>query len=47
MNILFDKEKGIFKLDTENTSYIIALTDEEKFIGHVYFGRKISDIDVS
>ena len=47
MNIIYHEESGIFKLDTENTSYIIALADEEKFIGHVYYGKKISDINVA
>ena len=47
MNIQFDAEKKVFKLDTANTSYVIALVDEENFIGHAYYGAKISDTDVS
>ncbi len=47
MNIQFDAEKKVFKLDTENTSYVIAIVDEEGFLGHVYYGAKISDTDVS
>ena len=47
MNIQFDAEKKVFKLDTANTSYAIALVDEENFIGHAYYGAKISDTDVS
>ncbi|MGN0141492.1 MAG: alpha-galactosidase [Roseburia sp.] len=47
MNIQFDAEKKIFKLDTANTSYVIALADEENFIGHAYYGGRISDTDVS
>ena len=34
MNIQFDAEKKVFKLDTANTSYVIALVDEEIYIGH-------------
>ncbi|RKI41660.1 alpha-galactosidase [bacterium D16-51] len=41
MGIYFDKEKKIFKLDTENTSYLIGLT-EEGYVGHIYYGKKLS-----
>lgn len=47
MNILFDDEKKIFKIDTEHTSYVMAVVDEEGFLGHVYYGTKISDMDVN
>lgn len=47
MNIYFDEITKTFKLDTADISYVIALVDEEKFIGHVYFGKKISDQDVN
>ena len=47
MNIAYHAESGIFKLDTEKTSYIIALADKERFIGHAYYGKKISDTDVT
>lgn len=43
MNILYDENAKIFKLDTEHTSYLIGLADEEGFIGHVYYGKTISD----
>ena len=33
MNIIYHEKSGIFKLDTEKTSYVIALADDEKFIG--------------
>ena len=42
----FDKQK-IFKLDTPHTSYIIGLTDKPAFVGHIYYGARISDADVS
>lgn len=47
MNIQFDETAGVFKLDTERTSYIVALADEEKFIGHAYYGRTISDVNAA
>lgn len=43
MNIQYKETNRTFKLDTANTSYIIAITDDENFIGHVYYGAKISD----
>lgn len=47
MQITFREDLGIFKLDTANISYIIGLADDEKLIGHVYFGKRISDVDVA
>ena len=32
--------KKLFKLDTKNTSYVIAVVDDEQFLGHVYYGQK-------
>ena len=47
MNIQFDKKNRVFKLDTENTSYVMAVVDNEGFLGHVYYGARISDTDVA
>ena len=43
MNITFNEKDRSFKIDTENTSYIIGIADEEGFIGHVYYGSKVED----
>ncbi len=40
---LSDDVKGIFKLDTLNTSYVIGVVDEEKFLGHIYYGQRLND----
>ena len=47
MNIKFFETNKIFKIDTDNTSYIIRVVDEEGFVGHMYYGAFISDEDVS
>lgn len=47
MNITFNEKNRTFKLDTKNSSYIIAIVDEEGFIGHVYYGKKLPDDDVT
>ena len=49
MGIKFFEEKKFFKLDAKDTSYIIGIVDEEKFLGHVYFGKRIPDepLDIS
>ena len=47
MDIQFDKKNRVFKLDTEHTSYVMAVVDNEGFLGHVYYGAKISDTDVA
>ena len=35
MSISFYEKEQLFKLDTKNTSYVIGIVDEEKFLGHV------------
>ncbi|MCM1262370.1 MAG: alpha-galactosidase [Butyrivibrio sp.] len=47
MNISFNTKERIFKLDTEHTSYCIGIVDEENFVGHVYYGRKIESDDLA
>lgn len=42
MNITYNEQNRIFKLDTPNTSYCIGIVDEENFVGHVYYGRKLA-----
>ena len=41
--IQFNEKTKTFELDTKNTTYVIAICDEEQFLGHVYYGAKISD----
>ena len=43
MGIRFFEDQKYFKLDAGNTSYIIAIVGDEKFLGHVYFGKKVPD----
>lgn len=47
MGIRFIEKYNVFKLDASNTSYIISIVDEEKFLGHVYFGKKVIDEDIN
>lgn len=43
MNISYNEKSRVFKLDTPHTSYCIGIVDEENFIGHIYYGRKLSE----
>lgn len=43
MGIHFYETEQIFKLDTKNTTYAIGIVDEEKFLGHIYYGSRLSD----
>ena len=47
MNITYQERNRIFKLDTEHTSYCIGIVDEENFVGHVYYGRKLTEDNLS
>lgn len=43
--ITADKTHGVFRLDTEHTSYAMAVVDG-KYLVHVHFGGRISDTDL-
>ena len=43
MNITYNEKNRLFKLDTPNTSYCIGVVDEENFLGHIYYGRRLLD----
>ncbi|MCD7708398.1 MAG: alpha-galactosidase [Clostridiales bacterium] len=47
MPIIYDEAHRAFKLDTPHTSYVIAITDDEGFLGHAYYGASVSDTDLS
>ncbi|NLK28492.1 MAG: alpha-galactosidase [Clostridiales bacterium] len=47
MGIKFYENSRIFKLDTPKSTYMIGIVDEENFIGHIYYGRKVIDADLS
>ena len=46
MSIQFYEKEQLFKLDTKNTTYAIGIVDEEKFLGHIYYGAKLEDYHV-
>lgn len=47
MGIIYEESKKIFQLNTPNSSYLIGVIDEEQLLGHLYYGKKIGDMDVS
>lgn len=47
MGIKYFEEDKIFKLDSKDVSYVIAMADDGEYIGHAYFGKKISDHHVA
>lgn len=44
MAILFDKEKSMFHLYTETTSYVIMLFKEDLPV-HMYYGKRLNNLD--
>lgn len=42
MGIQYFEKERIFKLDTKKTSYLIGIVDEEKFVCHIYYGKRLS-----
>lgn len=47
MGISFNQQAGIFKLDALDTTYMIGIFDDEQFVTHLYYGKKIIDADVN
>ena len=47
MGIIYDETGRVFKLDMLHTSYMMGIADEEGFLGHIYYGKRISACDVS
>lgn len=39
--IVFDGKENIFKIDTENNSYVLGIIDK-KYLVHIYYGKKLS-----
>lgn len=46
MNIRYFENEKMIKLDTESTSYIMALLQDDGYVGHVYYGPLLPDDDV-
>lgn len=44
MGITFIPEERLFKLDTPNTTYCICIVDQEGFLGHAYYGRRLEAV---
>lgn len=42
MGIVYYEKEGLFMLTAGNSSYVISITDDKKYLGHVYFGKKIN-----
>jgi alpha-galactosidase len=46
MSITYYSDEKTFKLDTLSSSYIISLADDEQFVGHAYYGRRLPSYHV-
>lgn len=47
MAVTYLEKERIFKLDTKSTSYMIGIVDDENFVGHIYYGEKLEDANIS
>ncbi len=43
--VIFDGDRKVFKLDTDNTSYVMGIT-EEGYLGNIYYGKKVDSTDL-
>lgn len=47
MGIKFYEKERVFCLTTKNTAYYMGIVDEEGFLCHIYYGRKLPDTDLT
>lgn len=47
MSITYFEQSRVFKLDTKNTSYMLGIVDNENFVGHIYYGKKVKDVSLA
>ncbi len=45
MNISFNPQTKVFSLETENSGYYIGIVDDEQFVSHIHFGKKLGNGD--
>ena len=46
MNIRYFESEKMIKLDTESTSYVMAILPDDGYVGHVYYGPLLPDDDI-
>ncbi|MBR6640821.1 MAG: hypothetical protein IKL08_01310, partial [Clostridia bacterium] len=47
MGIEYYPKERVFKLDSRNSTYMIGVLDKEGFLGHIYYGKRIDDYELS
>lgn len=45
MNISYDTSTRVFAVESEHSAYYIGIVDEENFIGHIHYGKKLDTAD--
>ena len=46
MGIKYYENERVFKLDTPKSTYMIGIVDDDNYVGHIYYGRRIIDTDL-
>ncbi|MCM1538484.1 MAG: alpha-galactosidase [bacterium] len=47
MSVQYFEKERVFKLDTPNSSYLIGIIDEENFVGHIYYGKRLDSHELT
>ena len=42
MKITYDEKNRVFGLENDHIGYYMAIVDEEGFLAHLHYGKKIS-----
>lgn len=43
MSVSYNAKEKVFRLDTPHSTYLIGIVDNEGFLGHIYYGKRILD----
>lgn len=46
MGIFYEERQRVFHLNTPSSTYLIGLIDDKGLVGHLYYGKRIDDLDV-
>ncbi len=47
MGVVYEEEQKVFGLHTKHTTYLCGLTEDGQYLGHIYYGKRMTDLSAS
>ena len=47
MGIVYEEDQKVFGLHTKHTTYLCGLTEDGQYLGHIYYGKRMTDLSAS